>query len=163
MRRIHVCDRCYFALVLFVVTSFTFSLAQTTSGASGSAAPINATELLRKMDLLIQQNARLEEQNRALMEQIQSLRQGVADQAGLKVEPAQQATSNSAPPTPIAEIPDKTEEIEEKTAPKKWGDYTPNFGYKVVDTEKGDMSISIYTYGRYLNRRALVNTFTDSF
>ena len=28
---------------------------------------------------------------------------------------------------------------------EKWGSYTPNLDFKVVDTDKGDMSVSIYT------------------
>jgi len=47
--------------------------------------------------------------------------------------------------------------------PKKWGAYTPNFGYKVVDTEHGDMSISIYSYVRYLNQKNLAPTYTNAF
>jgi hypothetical protein len=46
---------------------------------------------------------------------------------------------------------------------KKWGTYTPNFGFKLVDTDKGDMSISIYTYVRYLNQKMLDSTYTDAF
>jgi hypothetical protein len=36
----------------------------------------------------------------------------------------------------------------------KWGTYTPNFGFKVVDTNKGDMSVSILdsTYCRSKTR-----------
>src|SRR3954451_1079464 len=156
-------QRSLWTLVLLGATCVGFSFAQAPSQAGATAESTNSGELLKKMDLLIEQNARLEEQNRALMEQIQSLRKGVADQAGLKAGPPQQDTSNLESPTPIAELPDKTEEIAEKTEPKRWGNYTPNFGYKVVDTDKGDMSISIYTYARYLNQRALDDTFTDAF
>jgi hypothetical protein len=46
---------------------------------------------------------------------------------------------------------------------EKWGSYTPNLGFKVVDTDKGDMSISVYTYVRYLNQTALDPTYTDAF
>ena len=48
-------------------------------------------------------------------------------------------------------------------AEEKWGSYTPNFGFKVVDTDKGDMSVSIYTYIRYLNQTDLDPTYTDAF
>jgi hypothetical protein len=44
-----------------------------------------------------------------------------------------------------------------------WGSYTPNLGFKVVDTDKGDMSISIYTYVRYLNQKDLDPTYTNAF
>ena len=48
-------------------------------------------------------------------------------------------------------------------APKTWGVYTPNFGYKVANTELGDMSVSIYTYVRYLNQKNLAPTYTNYF
>lgn len=48
-------------------------------------------------------------------------------------------------------------------APKTWGAYTPNLGYKVANTELGDMSISIYTYARYLNQKNLAPTYTNYF
>jgi hypothetical protein len=48
-------------------------------------------------------------------------------------------------------------------APKTWGTYTPNFGYKVANTELGDMSVSIYSYVRYLNQKNLAPTYTNYF
>jgi hypothetical protein len=48
-------------------------------------------------------------------------------------------------------------------APKTWGAYTPNFGYKVANTELGDMNISIYSYVRYLNQKNLAPTYTNYF
>ena len=47
--------------------------------------------------------------------------------------------------------------------PYKWGGYTPNFGFKVANTDRGDMSISIYSYARYLNQLGLDPTYTDAF
>ena len=44
------------------------------------ASPRNASEMLRQVDLLVQQNAELEKQNRALMSEIGSLRQVLAKQ-----------------------------------------------------------------------------------
>ncbi|HTT02893.1 MAG TPA: hypothetical protein VMG11_12485 [Steroidobacteraceae bacterium] len=46
---------------------------------------------------------------------------------------------------------------------KTWGYYTPNLGFKVVDTDRGDMNVSIYTYVRYLNQKDLDATYTDAF
>lgn len=46
---------------------------------------------------------------------------------------------------------------------RTWGSYTPNFGFKVADTEHGDMSVSIFTYARYLNQLALAPTYTNAF
>ena len=44
-----------------------------------------------------------------------------------------------------------------------WSTYTPNLGFKVANTEHGDLSISIYTYARYLNQLALNSTYTNAF
>ena len=41
-----------------------------------------------------------------------------------------------------------------------WGTYTDNLGFKVANTDKGDMSISIYTYVRYLNQLGTEPTYT---
>jgi hypothetical protein len=46
---------------------------------------------------------------------------------------------------------------------EKYGRYTPNLGFKIADTEYGDMSVSIYTYIRYLNQLGLDSTYTDAF
>jgi hypothetical protein len=46
---------------------------------------------------------------------------------------------------------------------KRFGLYTPNQGYKVADTNYGDLSVSIYTYVRYLNQLGLAPTYTDAF
>jgi hypothetical protein len=43
------------------------------------------------------------------------------------------------------------------------GKYTPNLGFKIIDTEYGDMSISIYTYARYLNQLNIDPTYVDAF
>ena len=45
----------------------------------------------------------------------------------------------------------------------KWGRYTPNLGYKLVDTEYGDVNLSIYTYVRYLNQLGLDRSYIDAF
>ncbi len=44
-----------------------------------------------------------------------------------------------------------------------YGSYIPNAGFKVASTDKGDLSIRVYTYVRYLNQNGLDATYTDSF
>jgi hypothetical protein len=46
---------------------------------------------------------------------------------------------------------------------KFWSPYTPNQGFKIANTEYGDASLSIYTYARYLNQRAIEPTYTNAF
>ena len=46
---------------------------------------------------------------------------------------------------------------------KTWGTYTPNFGFKLANTEYGDANLSIFTYVRYLNQRLLAPTYPNAF
>jgi hypothetical protein len=80
--------------------------------------------------------------------------------AGIPLSPVSgAATGNEADPifqpaaTPSAQEPE----------PAKWGTYTPNLGFKLANTKYGDLSLSIYTYIRYLNQLNLDSTYTDAF
>ena len=61
------------------------------------------------------------------------------------------------PPEPPAAAPQATVSQSEN------GKYTENLGYKIADTPQGDLSISIYTYARYLNQTGLDPTYVDDF
>jgi hypothetical protein len=135
----------------------------------------NASELLKQIDLLVQQNGRLEKQNQDLMNVIGSLRQTLAEQAGeTTAVQLQQAvlketrftSSSSAMPMAAAGsgtlvVPaHSTAEQEQR---RTWGTYTPNFGYEVANTEYGDLNISVYSYARYLNQKGLEPYYTNAF
>jgi hypothetical protein len=47
--------------------------------------------------------------------------------------------------------------------PKRFGMYTPAQGFKVADTEHGDLSIRVFTYVRYINQKELEETYTNAF
>lgn len=51
----------------------------------------------------------------------------------------------------------------EPPAPTWFGRYTPTGGFKLAETEHGDLSLRIFTYLRYLNELGTDPTFTDSF
>ena len=51
----------------------------------------------------------------------------------------------------------------EASESESYGRYTPNLGFKLANTEYGDLSVSIYTYARYLNQRALNGSYQDAF
>jgi hypothetical protein len=51
----------------------------------------------------------------------------------------------------------------EASAQASYGRYSPNLGYKLANTEYGDLSVSIYTYARYLNQLGLDASYTDAF
>ena len=73
---------------------------------------------------------------------------------------ANQATGPQTIATASKAEPNQATSQEEKGF---WSTYTPNLGFKVANTEYGDLSISIYTYARYLNQLALNSTYTNAF
>jgi hypothetical protein len=131
---------------------------------------------------------RLEQSQQALQQQLQ---QNAAEIEALKrqanaqpVPPAQPAVSAGPKVPPGAAGPAAAEEaaaLELATAeetgagldnpsgqagakpPVKWGNYTDFLGFKVANTDKGDMNIAVYTYVRYLNQKGLDPTYTDAF
>ena len=44
-----------------------------------------------------------------------------------------------------------------------WGTYTPNRGFKLAETDQGDLSLSIYSYARYLNQKDLEGSYVNAF
>jgi hypothetical protein len=122
----------------------------------------DTTDELRKLDWLIEQNKQLENQNRELMTEIESLRGVLAQQSGsttksTETDPATQANTAQEPKPLAADI------YSEQGDKKTWGTYTPNQGFKVANTEYGDLSVSIYSYARYLNQLGLDPTYKDAF
>ena len=135
--------------------------------------PRNTSELLKSVDLLVQQNAELEKQNRALMSEINSLRQVLAkqlDETTIK-EPvvakdelaSSSGESAGLPAEGVASAPPPRSSAAKDDKPTWWSPYTPNQGFKFANTEYGDASLSVYTYARYLNQRALEPTYTNAF
>ena len=53
--------------------------------------------------------------------------------------------------------------VKTRAEQKRWGTYTPNFGFKLANTEYGDLNLSIFTYVRYLNQKLLAPTYTNAF
>jgi len=114
-----------------------------------------------------------------LLKLIRSLQERLDKLEASQTPTAQPANANAAPSTvPVAasaptaaESPETTVSPEPEAAPPKQDDdqnkfdgrYTPNLGFKVANTEYGDMNVSIYTYVRYLNQRGLDATYTDAF
>ena len=99
-----------------------------------------------------------------------------------KLEAAQGSTSQTTAQTPQVhpseEKPDpstsddphvwmapvvKERPTSEASDSDSYGRYTPNLGYKLANTEYGDLSVSIYTYARYLNQLGLNSNYTDAF
>jgi hypothetical protein len=151
-------------LMTWAVVAICSGLARSQSATpqtDGSTTDQSASESLKQIDRLVDQNSQLEKQNRELMDQIESLRRVLAKQAGVQTGEKPEPTTGQE--SQQSEEPKATVKLTSEGAPSKWGSYTPNFGYKVVDTDYGDMSISIYSYARYLNQLGLDPTYKDAF
>jgi hypothetical protein len=46
---------------------------------------------------------------------------------------------------------------------KRFGRYSPTQGFKVADTEHGDLNIRVFTYVRYLNQKGFDESYTNAF
>jgi len=163
----------FLLLLTAVATCSGFANSQTPGPQSDSATADkqNASEVLKKLDQLVEHNRQLEEQNRELMDQIVSYRQALIKQAG-SVPEATKTVKEVEPSTGSAAVGDPQQIDQHKAVanstspeeePYKWGGYTPNLGYKIANTDRGDLSVSIYSYARYLNQLGLDATYKDAF
>jgi hypothetical protein len=78
-------------------------------------------------------------------------------------DPAPSTTDATSAPDPESLSKSAAEAKQDDDDKKFYGRYTPNLGFKLVNTEYGDMNVSIYTYVRYLNQLGLDSTYTDAF
>jgi len=128
---------------------------------------------------------RLEESQKALQRQLE---ENAAEIEALKKQAAAQTASPTAPqapgatggqPAPAASVATApaapaapagpsvaSTAAAQGTAPAplpNWGTYTDFLGYKVANTNRGDMNVAIYTYVRYLNQLGTDATYTNAF
>src|SRR5215212_1362565 len=73
------------------------------------------------------------------------------------------STPSEQPPNTEAPAPVEAKPAAQDDDDKFNGRYTPNLGFKIANTEYGDMNVSIYSYVRYLNQLGLGPTYTDAF
>jgi hypothetical protein len=137
-------------------------------------------QLVDKLDKLVHQNQKLEEQaqqmaeqNRQLVDEIRELRGKLAGGTNASVDEPKaflkdarlvtdQIIAGQAGPNPEAvNLPVGQQASPEQK--KTWGKYTPGLGFKVASTDYGDLSISIYTYARYLNQLSLAPNYINGF
>lgn len=158
-----------FCLIFMCISAIEMMRAQTDVIQNPPVAPgHNAADTLKLIDRLIEQNGQLEKQNKELLEQIQFLRGVLAQQSQQGSRVSGQAAAAQPQPTGENVSGDVQEgTVGPNTSPTeesyKWGRYNPNLGFKVADTEHGDLSISIYSYARYLNQLGLDAKYTDAF
>ena len=133
--------------------------APTPDAGAGGAAPPADSERETMLALIRSLQERV-----AKLEAAQATRAGAGDADGA-ASPAPTPGAGTddgpapAPPTP-ADAPKGSPQGDDKEG---FGSYTPNLGFKLADTEYGDLNVSIYSYVRYLNQRAIDPTYTDAF
>ena len=131
-----------------------------------STAPVTADERVELLKLI-----------KNLQDRLDKLEAAQAASAKTSSDPATNATASILPTTSPVSAPPDTATTPESAIPsdsapstkqddddqKFYGRYTPNLGFKLVNTEYGDMNVSIYTYVRYLNQLGLDDNYTDAF
>ena len=162
--------RWIFCLGLAFLCSLPMARAQTDVIQSPPAATSpSAADTVKLIDRLVEQNGQLEKQNKELLEQIQYLRGVLAQQSGgnsqavpQKADAKTESTSKENVSGDVQEGAVSAADTLRTEEPYKWGRYNPNLGFKVADTDHGDLSISLYTYARYLNQLGLDPHYTDA-
>ncbi len=128
------------------------------NGSQGSAdKPLTSAEREELLKLI-----------RSLQERVEKLE--AAQAAGQPVATATPASLDTKPDISTSDDPHvwmppvvKEKPAAEAAETASYGRYTPNLGYKLANTEYGDLAVSIYTYARYLNQMGLKSSYTDAF
>ncbi|HEU4871808.1 MAG TPA: hypothetical protein VFT44_01830, partial [Pyrinomonadaceae bacterium] len=153
------------ALLIVFLHSFAIGQTQGPSNPENGPTPA-ATPPAEKVPLGDEERAELLKLIKSLQERVEKLEAAQASTPNAAATSVPVATST--PPEPetseTAVSPAPAETTPKQDDDKNFdGRYTPNLGFKVVNTEYGDMNVSIYTYVRYLNQLGLDSTYTDAF
>ena len=163
------------AVILFAITCcsrFANGQSNITSVASDpKLTSPTADEMLQRVDLLVHQNEQLEKQNRELMNVIAAMRRVLAEQSHASQVDVMEPPINASMVESVSSTSSSSGSAGVRTAndapgqeqSRRWGTYTPNLGFKLANTEYGDVNLSIYSYARYLNQRNLQPTYTSAF
>ncbi len=167
-----------FLLVLCVLASGSCAaFAQTTpkEETSANAQAQVTSDVLKKVDQLVQQNKQLDKQNHELLAEIESLRQLLAQQTSVSstsskdgstasansvVAPANSANKQTAQSPGQASTPPTQGESDDKTLLPQasqgnnaiFGEFNPGRGFTVGKGEYGELNLSGYMAVRYLNQ-----------
>ncbi len=156
-------------LLCFLLLSGTVAFAQTpaTKNESPNGPPSDTRKSPEvKAPLTEDERAELLQLIRKLQERVDKLEaaQKQPDSTGPNIAPAETVRIEEAKPAADApanvSLPAPKQASDDKNFD---GKYTPNLGFRLANTEYGDLNVSIYTYVRYLNQRALNSDYTDAF
>ena len=154
------------ALLISVFVIFKLIAAAQTPGPSNATTPEKGTSgSVEKAPLSDTERAELLKLIKSLQERVDKLEAAQAANASPANVPVETSTPVEPPPPESAPSPAAVDATpkQDDDGNKFDGKYTPNLGFKVVNTEYGDMNVSIYTYVRYLNQLGLDPTYTDAF
>jgi hypothetical protein len=156
------------ALLMSSLVVFKMLAGAQTPGPSSSTTPEKVTNgSVEKAPLTDAERAELLKLIKSLQERVEKLEAAQATTGNATPASVPVATSTPVEPPPPESAPSpaavETTPKQDDDDDKFDGKYTPNLGFKVVNTEYGDMNVSIYTYVRYLNQLGLDSTYTDAF
>jgi hypothetical protein len=160
--------RLLLALLSLALVAFPLATPAQSPAPAADATSASTNERLQRLE---QQQQELERQLKQKDAEIQDLQKQVNPAQGNPQTPAAPAQAAGAAATGAATAAPSTADTSaqnapaaaETSAPQKWGTYTPFLGFKVANTDYGDMNIAIYTYVRYLNQLGLDSSYTDAF
>jgi cell division protein FtsB len=163
--------------VLYVLGSGSGAvLAQTPATDQTSATPQSqvTSDILKKVDQLVQQNQQLEKQNHELVSEIESLRQLLAQQASVSPTSSNGESTSGAKSVVVlpdsvnkqtgqrsgqASAPTQGDDDDKALLPQAsegnnaiFGEFNPGRGFTVGRGEYGELNISGYMAVRYLNQ-----------
>jgi hypothetical protein len=161
---------CFFILLGLAGLAFSVAVvAQTSSGDTASSTEQRLERLEQHQQELERELQKKDEEIQALKKQV-TVQQGAAPTPAITPPPPASAPGGVAPPSQgaVATVPagdaaaSGPAQAPAGTAatPVKWGSYTDSVGFKVANTDKGDMNVAIYTYLRYLNQLGSDATYT---
>jgi hypothetical protein len=118
-------------------------------------------EALKALDQVIDQNRKLEQQNRELMDQINTLRQKLGAQA--PASPPTAAPATNAPAAPQSNPPSDPTLLPEASDGNDgvFGEFNPGRGFTVASGPYGILNFSGYLAARYLNQLPADQTARD--
>jgi hypothetical protein len=167
MRRVKRRRSTVLCAALLIVFAQSLAIGQTQGPANPENGPTPAASpAVEKVPVGDEERAELLKLIKSLQERVEKLEaaQAPSPNAAATSVPVATSTPVESATTETAASPAPVETTPTQDDDKNFdGRYTPNLGFKVVNTEYGDMNVSIYTYVRYLNQLGLDSTYTDAF
>jgi hypothetical protein len=139
---------------IFTSIVFTLLIGLPALALSQSATPPDREQILRDLDTLIKMRQEMSTQMQEFDKRIKALEEQLNVDSD-KTEPV--IAESEAPPAKPAVEGDRDQPSD------FWSRYEPGKGFVLARTDQGELNWSVFSYVRYLNQKALEDTYTDSF